>query len=176
MINSNTVAIDSLIKRLQVKEITILIAASVFLQFIIHLIPAANGVPLGAILLPMFYAPLIAVMFYKFRTALAVTAFVPILNYLITGNPRLETVPLLTFEVLLFVLMLTAFLKYNKLNKVGALISILSAIVVMPLIFGIFGNSGFSASHILISLKNAFPGMIIIVLLNFLLLRLKERH
>ncbi len=175
MDNSNTLVVDSIIQRLQIKEITILIAASILLQFVIHFIPQVNGIPLGAILLPMFYVPLIAVTFYKFQTALVVTAFGPILNYLITGNPRLETVPLLTFEVLLFVLMLTVFLRYNKLIRAGTLISILTALTVSPLVFGIFNSSGFSALHLLTSLQNAVPGMIIIVLVNILLLRLKKR-
>ncbi len=172
---SNTFAFDSAIKRLQVKELTILIAASVLLQFIIHLLPPVNGLPPGAMLLPIFYVPLIAVMFYKFHTAMVVAAFGPILNYFLTGNPKPGTIPLLTFEVFLFILILTALLKYKKLNKAGSFIAVLSALTVSPLVFSLFSGSGFPGMHLLISLKNAVPGIVVLVLLNILLLRLKEK-
>lgn len=175
MDNSTIITVDSAAKRLQVKEIAILIAASVFLQFIIHLIPPAGGVPLGAVLLPMFYIPLIAVIFYKFHTALVVTAFGPILNYIMTGSPELGIVPLLTFEVLLFVLALTVLSKYGRFSSLGALISILAALMISPLVLGLFNSSGFSASFLLTSLKNAVPGIIIITVMNIFLLRLREK-
>ena len=175
MDNSTILTVESAAKRLQVKEIAILIAASVFLQFIIHLIPPGGGVPLGAVLLPMFYIPLIAVIFYKFHTALVVTAFGPILNYIMTGSPELGIVPLLTFEVLLFVLALTVLSKYGRFSSVGALISLLAALVISPLVLGILNSSGFSASFLLISLENAVPGIIIITVMNIFLLRLRNK-
>jgi hypothetical protein len=174
--NVNSAALAPIVKDLELKGAAILIAASLFVPFVVHLIPPANGVRLGAVLLPMFYVPLIAVIFYKFRTALVVTAFGPILNYLLTGSPVYESVPLLTFEVLLFVILLTILLKYDKLNNLSALLSILPALIVPPLVFGLFRSSGFSPDHLLISLKNAVPGIIILTVLNIFLLRLRNKH
>ncbi len=175
MNNTTVIAADSAAKRLQVKEIAVLIAASVFLQFIIHLVPPVHGNPLGAVLLPMFYVPLIAVTFYKFHTALVVTAFGPILNYFLTGSPALGIVPLLTFQVLMFVLALTILSKYGKFRSVNALISILTALVFSQLVFSLFNSSGFSGSLLLISLENAVPGIIIITVMHILLLRLRDK-
>ena len=173
--NINSAALTLFVKDLELKGVTILITASLIIPFIIHLIPPANGIRLGAVLLPMFYVPLIAVIFYKFRTALIVTAFGPVINYLLTGSPQYQSVPLLTFEVLLFVLMLTVLLKNNKLIKVSALISILPALIVPPLVFALFSGSGSPVDHILISLKNAIPGIIILSVLNIFLLRARNK-
>lgn len=175
MNNIHTAAIDTSVKRLQLKEITILLTASIFIPLVIHLIPSGNGIPLGAVLLPMFYVPLIAVIFHKFGTALIVTALGPILNYLITGSPKLEKVPFVTLEVLLFVLMLVVLLKYKKLNKVSSLISILFAFLISSLVFGLFSTSGFAASHYISILETSIPGIIILTVMNILLLRLREK-
>ncbi len=172
--NINSAALEPIVKDLELKGAAILIAATLFIPFIVHLIPPANGIRLGAVLLPMFYVPLIAVIFYKFRTAFIVTAFGPILNYFLTGSPKYEAVPLLTSEVLLFVILFTILLKYNKLNNLSALISILPALIVPPLLFGLFSSSGHSIEHLLISLRNAVPGILILTLLNIFLLRLRN--
>ena len=172
---TNIIAVDPVLQKVQIKEITLLLAASLLIPFLIHLIPPANGIRLGAVLLPMFYVPLIAVTFYKFHTALVVTAFAPILNYFLTGSPKLTSVPLLTFEVLVFVLIMILFLRYKKLNKSSTLISILTALVVPPVVLGLFSSSGYSVEHLLISLRNAVPGIILLTLLNIVLLRLRNK-
>ncbi len=173
--NVSSAALKPIVKDLELKGVAILIAASLVVPFLIHLIPPVNGVRMGAVLLPMFYVPLIAVTFYKFRTALIVTAFGPSLNYLLTGSPVAGAVPLLTSEVLLFVLILTVLLKYNRLKQISALISILPALVIPPLLIGLFSGHGYSLEHLLISLRNAVPGIIVLMLMNIFLPRLKEK-
>jgi len=175
MNNINSIAVESVIKKLQILEITVMIAASIFIQFIIHIIPAGGQAPLGAILLPMFYVPLIALIFYNFQAALIVTTVGPIINYFLTGSPKLEIVPLLTFELLVFVLILALLLKSDRINKVSALIAIISAKLASWSVFSLFNLSGFSASFFINSLIIAIPGIIVLVLMNILLLYIKDR-
>ena len=63
-VSTSTVS-NTVIKDLQVVETVILLAGSILFQFLIHLIPS-SGAPLGAVLLAMFFAPLIAVIFFNF--------------------------------------------------------------------------------------------------------------
>jgi hypothetical protein len=175
MNNLNTVAAEPVTKKLQIIEITALVAATVFVQFIVHLIPSENQVPVGAILLPMFYIPLIALIFYKFHTALFVAAIGPVLNYFLTGSPKPEILPLVTFELLVFVLVLTPLLKINRICKVGALISIIAAKLASWTALSVFISSGFSTNIFINSVITAIPGIIVLVSLNILLISIKDR-
>lgn len=175
MNNLYAIAAAPVIKKLQIIEITALIAATVFVQFIVHLIPFGNQVPLGAILLPMFYIPLIALIFYKFYAALIVTAVGPVLNYFLTGSPKPEILPLVTFELLVFVLILTPLLKYNRINKLSALLSIIAAKLASWSALSLFISSEFSTNIFINSLITAIPGIIVLELLNILFIYIKDR-
>ncbi len=175
MNNLSSIAAEPLIKKLQVLEITALLAATVFIQFVVHLIPSGNQVPLGAILLPMFYIPLITLIFYKLHVALVVTAAAPIFNYFLTGSPKPEILPLVTFELLVFVLILTLLLKYNRINKVAAILSIISAKLFSWSVLSLLNSSGFSTNILLTSIITALPGIIVLALMNIVLIYIKDR-
>jgi len=75
---------------------------SVISPFMIHLIPPIGGVPIGAIVLAMSYAPLIAIVLFRFHVAMITALLSPLLNSLITGYPKPEIIAILTFELILF--------------------------------------------------------------------------
>ena len=175
MTHLNSVAIEPTLKKLQVKEIYIMLTATILIQFAVHLIPPINGVPLGAILLPMFYIPLIALIFYKFHVGLLAAVLGPIINYLLTGSPKIEIVFLLTVELIVFVLILL-FLLNNKINKISALIAILSAKLTSWFVFTTLPlSSEFSTGFFVQSFTNAIPGIFVLALMNFLLLYIKDK-
>lgn len=175
MNNISSIAAEPLIKKLQVLEITALLAATVLIQFVVHLIPSGNQVPPGAILLPMFYIPLIALIFYKFHTALVVTTAAPIFNYFLTGSPKPEILPLVTFELLVFVLILTLLLKFNRINKAAAILSIISAKLLSWFVLALLNSSGSSFNILLTSIITALPGIIVLALMNIVLIYIKDR-
>lgn len=175
MVNLNSIAIEPAISKLQIKATVVMLTATVLIQFIMHLIPPVNNVPLGAVLLPMFYVPLIALIFYKFHVGLLIAILGPILNYSLTGNPKLEIVSLLTLELITFVLVLSFLLRYKKINKLNALISILFAKLISWVVFSTFLPGELSTNFFFQAFINAIPGIITLSLMSLLLLYIKDK-
>ncbi len=78
------------------------ITASVFAPWFVHLVPVA-GAPLGATLLPMFYAPLLAALVMRLPLAVLFAAVTPIVSRLLTGLPPNGVLANLILEVAVFV-------------------------------------------------------------------------
>jgi hypothetical protein len=169
-VNTSVVS-NSVIRNLQVVETIVLLAASVLFQFLVHLIPS-SGTPLGAVLLAMFFAPLVAVIFFKAHTALIVGILSPVLNYFITGSPKAEILPLMTIELVLFVSCLYLFFSISMLKKIGAVFAIIISITLSTFIVSLFGNYN---GNVLDSLTTAVPGILLLSLLNYLLLLNREK-
>jgi hypothetical protein len=172
-----TIALNSeTIKKLQVKETVLVLFTTIALQFLIHLIPPYNNTPLGAILLPMFFAPLVAIFFFRFHVALLAGILGPTFNYFLTGSPASEIVSLLTIELLVFVIAVSFILRFRKINMAAAPISLILAKLsswLVALIFPVLGS--FSSTFFIQSFVNAIPGILILFLLNVFLLRLRDK-
>ena len=169
-VTSSAVGFEA-IKNLQIVETVLLLAGSVFLQFIIHLIPS-TGTPLGAVLLAMFYAPLIAIIFFRIHVALVVGLLSPIINYLVTGAPKAELLTLMTVELVVFTVLLYFFLNINGIKKISALLAVLIALLISPSILSLIDIA--QTNNIIQSITLAVPGIAILSLLNYFLLRYKE--
>jgi hypothetical protein len=177
MSNYNTIALNSnIIKKLQVKETALVLFATIALQFLIHLIPSYNNTPVGAILLPMFFAPFVAVIFFRLHVALLAGILGPVFNYLITGSPAPEIVSLLTIELMVFVFASSFILRFDKINIAAAPISIILAKLsswLIALAFPVIGN--FTTGFFIQSFISAIPGIFILFILNIFLIRLKDK-
>jgi hypothetical protein len=144
------------------------IAAAVVLPFLVHLVPASGGVPLGARLLPIFYAPLLAVIFFRPQVALIAALLAPVLNHLLIGMPTAEMTVILTLELAVFTGVVYALNRRWPafwlaaplallLAKVASLllVTLVPALIVPPpLVY--FENS----------LVNGLPGLAILLVLN----------
>ena len=101
----------------QILETAVLLGLSVTIPFLVHLAPEWNNMRLGPILLPMFYAPVLAAFFCRIHVGLAVCLLAPWLNLLFTGRPAPVMAGILTAELLLFFLILqTLRAKIGKWN------------------------------------------------------------
>ena len=69
------------------RELGILLCLSVMFPFLIHIIPVPGNAQLGPRLLPMFYAPLLAALLGRTRSAVAVALLAPWLNWALTAHP-----------------------------------------------------------------------------------------
>lgn len=88
------------------RELGILLCLSVMFPFLIHIIPVPENAQLGPRLLPMFYAPLLAVLCGRMRSALVVAVLAPWLNRVLTAHPSLPGAIVMTIELLGFVCVL----------------------------------------------------------------------
>ena len=68
------------LQTLQIPHTLIILAATMLLPVLFHLIPPVRDVPMGARLLPLFYAPLVAVLLFRPHVGLIAAALAPMLN------------------------------------------------------------------------------------------------
>lgn len=170
MFNTNSLAVRTGIRSFQLKETVLLLIGSVALQFGIHFIQF-SPVPAGAILLPVFIAPLIACIFFRIHTALIAGILAPSINYLVTGSPGPELLLSLTAELVIFILLVQVLLNINRLKMFAAVAGILAAKIFSSLVLPLFGTAG---ADFVQSVTTAIPGIILLFLLNIVLLRYKE--
>ena len=172
MSNVNTSVVNNAaIRNLQVVETVLLLAGSILLQFLIHLIPS-SGTPIGAYVLAMFFAPLIAIIFFKPHTAFVVAILSPILNYLISGSPIAVILPLMTIKLVLFVSCLYLFFNIKSIKKISALLAILVSLTVSPFIVSLFSSYN---ENVLSSLTTTIPGILLLTVVNYFLVRYQEK-
>ena len=88
------------------RELGVLLALSLLFPFLIHVLPVPGDARLGPRLLPMFYAPLLAVLVGRLPTALLVALLAPWLNLALTGHPPAPMAAAMTVELTAFAIAL----------------------------------------------------------------------
>ena len=83
------------------------IVAAVAAPWLIHLVPGTSA-PLGPILLPIFYAPMLAALMLRLPLAVAISVLAPIISQYLTGMPPDAVLPSLMLQVACFVIVLRA--------------------------------------------------------------------
>jgi hypothetical protein len=101
------VATSAGFKKAGVKETTVLLALAWLIPFAVHLAPWSGARPLGAYLLPMFWATFVAVYFFGARLGVVVGLFAPLVNLAVTGLPAWKFLSVLSFELVVFALVTT---------------------------------------------------------------------
>ncbi len=86
-----------------VSELGIVLALSVLFPFMIHVLPVPEDARLGPRLLPMFYAPLLAALLGRTRSAFIVALVAPWLNWLLTTHPTPPSAVVTMLQLLVFV-------------------------------------------------------------------------
>jgi hypothetical protein len=168
MAASNTLTIEhSLLNKSQIKESVFVLAFSILIPFLIHFIPV-SGNPAGAVFLPIFIAPFIAVIFFRLNVALIAALLSPVLNYLLTGNPVFGTVGIITLELFAFVLITSLLIKFEIVKYIAAPISLIISMFISQLIFS-------SISHFSFVLTIGLPGIILISFINILIFSLSKK-
>ncbi|MDJ0834504.1 MAG: hypothetical protein QNJ69_13350 [Gammaproteobacteria bacterium] len=153
------------LQTLQIPHTLIILAATMLLPVLFHLIPPVSDVPMGARLLPLFYAPLIAVLLFRPHVGLIAAALAPMLNYLLTGRPEFGLVTLLSGELLTFSLIMLLALKLR-----------LPAWLMVPVALLLAKTASFLLLHAMphlsalppvvywqVTLANAIPGMLVLM-------------
>ncbi len=85
------------------RELGILLALSVMFPFMVHILPVPSDSQIGARLLPMFYAPLLAALWGRRGSAFAVALAAPALNWALTGHPGAAGIAVMTLQLVAFV-------------------------------------------------------------------------
>ena len=155
-----------------IKTTALILLAAVFFPFFIHLIPPYNGFPIGAYLLPMFYIPFIALFWYDWKVALPIAILSPLLNFMITGSPQWGFLVVLTLELILFTGIAFLLLNHYNLKWIAAPFGYIGAKVISSLLLLVIPIMPAAPMEFFMgSLSRALPGIGILLLLNFLLLK-----
>lgn len=150
------------------------IVGMVILPIFVHLIPFSGNYPLGAYLLPMFIAPLVAAFYFSPIGVILAVAVGPLLNNLLTGMPQAPEFYFLTFELGIFAVLVSQSIRKEKLFfgfSVGAIL-VAKLVMIIPRIYIINGSLDFSSIvHSLNSLVIAIPGILALLIIERLLAR-----
>jgi len=160
-----------------INEYFLIFSLSILIPFSIHSIPWQGKVSLGAIVLAMFYAPMIAVLLSKYKLAIFVSLFSPLANFLITGHPIRASVVFLTLELVAFSLV---FIFLDKKNKrlifnpvIGYIVSIFIVFCIALLIPKIV-LPRLPLEFLMGTLSNSFLGLAIMVFIGFVINRSQD--
>lgn len=160
-------------KRATVRETAVLLVVAWLVPFLVHLVPWAGERPLGAHLLPLFWAAFAAVYLFGLRTGLLVGLFTPALNLALTGLPALERLAALGFELAAFVALAWWLLRRGRTAWYIAPLAYVAAKAASALLLLL--GAGKSVTLLPESLLAALPGLAVLAGVNLLLARLYPR-
>lgn len=169
----NVTAIQ-LASKYQITQTVIILAATMVLPVLVHLLPSLNGQLAGAVLLPIFLAPMFAAFMYKKHVAIFAGIFAPIFNYLIMGRPAPEMVITLGFEVVLFAVLLSWLKNMKGIQYIAAPISYLISSFAVVLGLSLFGTPANPLAFWLTGTTIAIPGILLMAVANLALLRFQK--
>ena len=86
---SGTTADPNIFARLEISWIALFLALALLAPSLVHFIPSWDDSPIGAKLLPIFYAPLIAALTRKSHVSIVVAVMAPWLNHVLIGMPSM---------------------------------------------------------------------------------------
>ncbi|CAN5376584.1 hypothetical protein BH23BAC1_BH23BAC1_12710 [soil metagenome] len=165
MINKATTFKWISLEKIQVKATVLILIIACILPLSIHIIPPVQGTPIGAILLPMFYVPFIAIIFFRLHVGVTAAALAPLLNFLITGNPHWQFVFILIFELTVFTFIAYLLLKDN-FKWIAAPLSYLFTKVISSCLLMLIPLVSSPVDFFLHSVSNGSLGLLILGCIN----------
>lgn len=157
------------------RETLVLMAIAWLVPFLVHLIPWSGSLPLGVHLLPAFWTAFVAVYLYGAGIGVLVALVVPAVNTLTTGLPVSGRVLAMSVELVAYVgLVALALRRWPSLRLIAPLAWLpayaiaLAAQWVVPA----FGPAGNPFAHYAGTLANVWPGLLVLLALNAVLVRL----
>jgi hypothetical protein len=95
----------------RVRDCALLTALAIFGPYVVHVIPGWDDSPLGARLIPVFWAPLLGVFWRQYGFTLGLAFASPWINHLLFGMPSQRMAIVLSFELVVFTLLLFAMVR-----------------------------------------------------------------
>lgn len=143
------------------------------LPLLVHLLPLAGPTPPGAIFLPIFYAPLLAAWLFHPLAGLVASLLMPFINFALTGSPALPMAVLLSLELVVFSLALQGLKRrWPRLFFNAPLAFVLGKVVSALLLLIVPVLPVPPLAYLASSIFNAWPGLLILLGLNFAILRI----
>ena len=148
------------------------LAAGLALPLLVHLIPASGGPPMGARLLPIFLAAVVAAMRLDAISVLSIAVATPLLNRMVTGMPAGPMLPTVLIELTTVVLVVLAIrrLAPAALRWVAAPAYLVGAVLAGALVAGTGPGATLS-----FALQVSWPGLLLLAAAGALAAPRRER-
>lgn len=156
-------------KKATAREIAALLLVAWAVPFAVHLVPWSGARPLGAYLLPMFWATFVAGYFYGARLAVLVGLFAPAVNLLLTGLPAWRFLSLMSCELVVFALVATwAVRRWPRFVLSAPLAYVVAhlAATVLQLATGVWGDIGAPGDYLVRTLVGGLAGLVVLSAIN----------
>jgi len=166
-------------KRAGVKETVVLLAIAWMIPFLVHVLPWSGDQPLGAHLLPMFWAAFASVYLFGLRIGLLVGLFAPVMNLLVTGLPIMRWQMVLGFELIVFAVATWWMVRKTPRLWFLAPVGYLAAKFVstaVQMVAAPFGDLGIPSVFWTESLRNGLPGLAILLAINLALVKVYPKQ
>lgn len=152
------IASGSTVRTLSLSAVAV--AASVGIPLLVHVLPGGSAI--GAALLPIFWAPLLAILLFGAVPAAIAALLAPLLNHLLTGMPPEFVVGSITAELTVFVAVLTLAVRSQPLRRSPFLapLAYLVARVAVGAVAVMLGDSTSGWPGLLRSIPSAWPGLV----------------
>jgi hypothetical protein len=158
----------------QLTQTVVILAVTMILPVLVHLLPNINGQISGAVLLPIFIAPLFASFVYKKHVAIFAGIFAPLFNYIIMGRPAPEMVITLGFEVVLFALLVSELKNLKGIKYIAAPLAFLVASFAVAIGLSVLGILANPVSFWMNSTFIAIPGILLLGVMNLAILKFRK--
>lgn len=165
--HSTTAAAGIAFRKVTAREAAVLLAVAWLVPMLVHTVPWSGERPLGAHLLPMFWAPLVAAYFYGATLGAAVAVFAPAVNLLLTGLPALPRMGTLAAEVVVFaVAVALAVRRFPRWAIIAPLACAAAKLVVLLVTPFVAAGAGLNGEAFRSAFAPAFPGLVVLAALN----------
>ncbi len=161
------------------RETAALLLVAGLLPFLIHLLPWSGARPLGAHLLPMFWATFVASYFYGPKVGVLVGLFAPGVNLVITGLPAWKFLGLMSVELTLYALVTAWAVRrlpwFILLAPLGYLVARL-ATTTLQLALGVFGDGVAPLAFLAQAVTTSLAGLVVLTAINTALVRFHPKR
>lgn len=150
-------------------ETAALLALAWFVPFVVHVAPWSGTPPLGAYLLPMFWATFVATYFYGVRVGGVAGLVAPLANLLVTGLPAWRFVATTSIELIAFAIFVAMALRWLPRFVLLAPLGYLVArfvLVGVEMVLPVVGGSDEPLGAFLGSLRTGFAGLVVLTAIN----------
>lgn len=156
-------------KRATVRETAALLLVAWLIPFAVHLLPWSGARPLGAYLLPMFWATFVAAYFFGARLGVVVGLFAPVINLLVTGLPAWRFLSVMSVELAIFALVSAwAIRRWPRFMLIAPLAYVAAKMCSTSLqaVTGVFGDIGSPGSYFMRSLMSGGGGLLVLSVID----------
>ncbi|MDB4384428.1 hypothetical protein N9Z12_00110 [Opitutaceae bacterium] len=165
--------------RMRLLDLAVFLGLTLLAPWVVHMIPSWDDSPIGAKLLPIFYAPLIAALTGRGQVAITVALLAPWVNHLLFGMPPRPIAILLNIELVVFSIVAASMAsRWSGQAWLGpvAYLATKPIVFVVLLFFPALMPSLSAGAFTATSTIQAWPGLIVLAILSMSVSKLFPPH